>query len=182
MTCNNGCIGDHKFSCEKRRCKDCHEYVTECNGTCAIPGPFTFQLGQVEIILHGPTPTEERAWLNHFARVCMVESVDIQTIAHNFCQLGIGDPSQLEDEERATIARRTGEILDDLWHCKDGNNWRAYNYAIWFVLKYTRGLEAMRKAIEEDMTKGDAEYGEIFLKSYGRDLLDNFLIERPKWV
>lgn len=40
----------------------------------------------------------------------------------------------------------------------------------------------MRQVIEADMTKGDAEYGEIFLKSYGRDLLDNFLIEEPKWV
>jgi len=146
-----------------KRCKSCDEYETECNGACAIPGPFTFQLGQVEIILHGPTPTAERAWLNHFARACMVESIDIETVA-------------------AAIARRTGEILDDLWHCKDDNNWRAYNYAIWFVLRHTRGLEAMRKAIEEDLTKGDVEYGEIFLKTYGRDLLDNFLIEEPKWT
>ncbi len=165
-----------------KRCKDCDEYETECNGVCAIPGPFTFQLGQVEMILHGPTPTQERAWLNHFARICIVDSIDIDEVANLFCQLGIGDPSQLEDEDRAAIARRTGEILDDLWHCKDDNNWRAYNYAIWFVLRHTRGLKAMRQVIEADAKKGDVEYGEIFLKSYGQDLLDNFLIEEPKWT
>ena len=178
MTCNNGCIGDHKFSCEKalivppseRRCKSCHQLEVECLGTCAIPGPFIFKHGTVEFLLDGPTPTQERAWLNHFARACMVESIDIETVAHNFCQLGIGDPSQLEAD------------MADSWFGSCEKNGRAYNYAIWFVLRHTRGLEAMRQVIEADAKKGDEEYGEIFLKSYGRALLDNFLIEEPKWT
>lgn len=178
MTCNNGCIGDHKFSCEKAliapprepRCKSCHEYVSECNGTCAIPGPFAFKHGTAELLLDGPPPTAERAWLNHFARICTVNSVDIDEVANLFCQVGIGDPSKPEAD------------MADFWFGSCEENGRAYNYAIWFVLRHTRGLEAMRKAIEEDMKKGDAEYGEIFLKTYAKALLDNFLIEEPKWT
>jgi hypothetical protein len=153
-----------------KRCKDCHAYETECRGTCAIPGPFIFKHGTAELLLDGPPPTEERAWLNGFARACVSGSISLEDVASGFCQLGISDPSKPDAD------------MADTWFGSSETNGRAYNYAIWFVLKHTRGLEAMRKAIEEDMTKGDAEYGEIFLKSYGRDLLDNFLIEEPKWV
>lgn len=148
-------------------CKNCRE--TPCQ--CDIPGPFVFENGTARMILDGPPPALERAWLNNFAKKCKIGS-DVMDLANSFCQLGIGDPTDADPRY----------VDQDLWSNENEQNFRNYNYAIWFIVRYTIGLDAMRKAIEDDLRLGDAEFGEIFQKDYGRSLLKNFLTEEPKWT
>ena len=98
-------------------------------------------------------------------------------VTHHFIQLYVMNPFGQVDLD-----------LQSGWF-KEPKNQLAYNKQIWQILKDTGMLPKVRRVIREDVSKSGTviagqEYGDIVLKSHGKDLLDCFLKSKPDnlWV
>lgn len=117
-------------------------------------------------------------WLDKFAEE--MSGVDADPAAHHLVQLGVVAPSQCDCEEVDL-----GEEARQWFH----ENHAVYNRAVWEIIRAQPGLlSGLRSVLMSDLKvsdyRGDMRYGKIVLKSYGQELLDNFLLRKPNpdWV
>ena len=96
-------------------------------------------------------------------------------LCESFVQMGVRNPWDGLDLDPLDATDR---------YFNNPENQRNYNTVIWLLLKKNGLLGNMRRILVPDLDKGDDAYGDIVLKSYGRDLISSFLLvdPDPKWV
>jgi len=124
------------------------------------------------------------SWTTAFFNSCMNNSPG--EIANTLVMIGPAVPSSCwcDDikEEECEGEEGLREFNCTLKYVHE--NHKEINTDLWKLLQATGMLSKVRRAIRNDLKKGDEEYGLIVRKEYGRELLANFLKSKPspEWV